>query len=62
MSTSFLGSTEPHSVESEVKYFDDKFRSLVIKAYQEVNGVNPSDFLACQHIPDISIEPSLRIY
>ena len=33
-------------VEDQVQYFDSKFRSLVNKAYQEVNGkVEPSDFL-----------------
>ena len=42
----FLGSTAPNHVESQVKYFEDKFGSLVNKAYQEVNNVKPSDFLA----------------
>ena len=33
-------------MESQVKCFDDKFRSLVYKAYQEMKEVEPSDFLA----------------
>ena len=33
-------------MESQVKHFDEKFRSLVNKAYQEMKGMEPSDFLA----------------
>ena len=41
------GPTRPLSVEDQVCYFDSTFRSLVNKAYQEVNGkMEPSDFLS----------------
>ena len=41
------GPTRPLSVEDQVRYFDSTFRSLVNKAYQEVNGkMEPSDFLS----------------
>ena len=33
-------------MESQVKCFDEKFRSLVNKAYQETKEMEPSDFLA----------------
>ena len=33
-------------MECQVKYFDEKFRSLVNKAYQEMREMEPSDFLA----------------
>ena len=33
-------------MESQVKCFDEKFRSLVNKAYQEMREMEPSDFLA----------------
>ena len=40
------GPTTVVKVEDQVQYFDSEFRSLVNKAYQEVNGkVKPSDFL-----------------
>ena len=42
------GPTRPLSVEDQVCYFDSTFRSLVNKAYQEVNGkMEPADFLSC---------------
>ena len=41
------GPTRPLSVEDQVCYFDSTFRSLVNKAYQEVNGkMEPADFLS----------------
>ena len=41
------GHASPHSVKDQVCYFDSKFRCLVTKAYQEVNGkMKPSDFLS----------------
>ena len=41
------GHTSPHSVKDQVCHFDSKFRCLVTKAYQEVNGkMKPSDFLS----------------
>ena len=41
------GPTRPLSVADQVRYFDSTFRSLVNKAYQEVNGkMEPSDFLS----------------
>ena len=41
------GSTRPLSVEDQVCYFDSTFRSLVNKAYQEVNGkMEPAEFLS----------------
>ena len=44
------GHTKPRSVEDQVHYFDSKFRSLVNKAYQEVNGrTKPSDSLPVLH-------------
>ena len=45
MNVHIPGSTEPHGVESQIEYFDEKFRSLINKAYEEVNEIKPSDFL-----------------
>ena len=40
-----LDSTRVHNVEDQVQHFDSKFRSLINKAYQEVNGkMESSDY------------------